>query len=505
MSRLSLGTGLLVVGVIAGCAVQQSKQLSTTRDGALDFAQEYSITSRVEVLKPITLEALNNDFQLGKVVAESTHTVTLEVRTFPLRSQKPLLTANPNWRQEYRSNPELQRYLRPGITTNWDGAMRQELIEALAADGIQIDQLNDKQLVETVSRWLFGHPPFGKFPFKDFFVSYYLRFTGGTVTVIPELRSRFDSAKRAFGITTDEEAFAIGAYGKSMFRSRTRGNCTASATLAATVFKALGIPTRIVLYIPPIDSTDPVQVNRLQTAIHHSALLPTIMEGIATQTESWSSHTFNEVYVGNQWVRLNYTELGQDPVDADYLGLMIQVLRVSDWAESGLPETWGVHAEARNIVTFSSANPYRGLAVADYIGSSVQLPNPPQPFNEIRRAKILSAYSNASPGLSEVMRQRIGSGFLLKASSDTPNKDNWKYFRLFTVRNRQFVLRAPGRPDVSASSSGSITDPGYEGWRLFANDQHERMVPGVAYHPIPVDQTGEYRWEIPDSLTIMIP
>ena len=505
MRSVGFGSFLVQSLLVASCATRHTDQLSNPRDTGSGFDQEYSITSTVEILKPITLEAINNDFQEAKVVAETAKTVTLEVRTYPLRSQKPTITANPNWRQEYGAKPELQQWLKPGITTYWDEGMRQEIVAALANDGVNVDQLNDRQLVETVSRWLFGPPPFGKFPYKDFFVSYHLSFSTGAATVIPQLRASFDVAKNGGQVTTDDEAFAIGAYGKGMFKSRTHGNCTASATLAATVLRALGIPTRIVLFIPPVDSTDPTQVSMLQSAVHHSALLPKIMEGIGTQTLGWSSHTFNEVYVGNQWVRLNYTTLGQDPVDADYLGMMIQVLRVADWSESGLPETWGVHAMAHNVVQLSSNNPYRGLSVSDHVGSTAQLPNPPIPFQEIRKAKIAALLTRNSPGLPDPIRERLGPSFLLKVAPDTPNKENWKYFRLFAVHNHRFILRAPGHADVKAVASGSLTDKDYEGWRLYVNDPHEQMAPGIAYRAIPTDNSGDYRWEIPDSLIVTTP
>ena len=96
MSRAILKICSLGGYLVFGCLSRHPAPNSTTRNAADDLAQEYSITSTVEILKPITLDALNNDFQETKILAESDTTITLEVRTFPLRSQKPLISANPN-------------------------------------------------------------------------------------------------------------------------------------------------------------------------------------------------------------------------------------------------------------------------------------------------------------------------------------------------------------------------------------------------------------------------
>jgi hypothetical protein len=34
----------------------------------------------------------------------------------------------------------------------------------------------------------------------------------------------------------------------------------------------------------------------------------------------WVSHTFDEVFVGGRWRRLNYDRLGQNVLDPQYLG-----------------------------------------------------------------------------------------------------------------------------------------------------------------------------------------
>jgi transglutaminase-like putative cysteine protease len=200
---------------------------------------DYSITLTLEVLKPISeVSSINTDAQTVKIVNENEKTVTLEIQVRPLTDQLTHLQPNPNWRTEYSQTPSLQEYLRPRLTTNWDQSMRAELVQALVEDGIYPDQLNDVDLVKKVSSWIQR-----RFKYVDHFVSFDVDFSTGTAVVDPALRPHFDFEKVKNGFSTDEEALAKGVFGKSMFQARLRGNCTMTATLQATVLKALGIPT----------------------------------------------------------------------------------------------------------------------------------------------------------------------------------------------------------------------------------------------------------------------
>lgn len=130
--------------------------------------------------------------------------------------------------------------------------------------------------------------------------------------------------------------------------------------------------------IPIIDWNDQDQWNIIRDNIHQNNIKKTVLQGLAAQgVGSWGSHTFNEVYVGNQWVRLNYTNLGQKPLDPQFFGLMLQVNEMSDWSEANLGLTWGVHAQARNLLPLSSNNPYRSLEIKDAVDFLNSENNPP--------------------------------------------------------------------------------------------------------------------------------
>ncbi len=259
----------------------------------------YKISAEMEILKPINVESLTTDWQVGKVLSENSDTARIQVEIDPVFDQMRGLIPNPNWRSEYFNNSELANYLKPGITTNWDYSMKKQLIIELAKDGIDVTALDDIELVRKVSSWIFG----GKnFHFKDFFISFDLEFKDGNPVVIQKLMPNFENEKSKNGVTTNEKAFAIGVFGKSMFESKLFGNCTSSATLQATIMKALGIPSRLVLSVPLADANERQQINLVANSLHQFELRKSILSGLINGANSWSSHTFNEVYVGNKWV-----------------------------------------------------------------------------------------------------------------------------------------------------------------------------------------------------------
>src|SRR5262245_27587594 len=113
----------------------------------------YSVRAIIRVMPPYNLKALNDDYQDVRVRKETTEFVELEVVVYPLNSNAEAIKGNPNWKKDYAG---IKEYLAPSVTTNWDDEMRKSLLQELARDGIDPDQLTDKEVVERVSRWLFN-------------------------------------------------------------------------------------------------------------------------------------------------------------------------------------------------------------------------------------------------------------------------------------------------------------------------------------------------------------
>ncbi len=203
---------------------------------------------------------MNDDYQDVRVLAEDKDSYTLEVTYYPLNTNRDAIGENADWKHYDAGTAE---YLTPTPTANWDAQMRTDLLDQLRQDGIDPDTLTDKQLVTKVSNWAMRraryNPAFGV---------WYVTYPNGVPTVAPGLRSAFDAQKPDKNMT-DEEMFAREVLGKGMFYNKTHGSCTSASTYLTTNFRALGIPTRIVVCIPPVDGNVSTQVNKFLTAIHH--------------------------------------------------------------------------------------------------------------------------------------------------------------------------------------------------------------------------------------------
>ena len=464
----------------------------------------YTISSTMEILKPVNLGAMTTDSQSVQVLSENSQTITVKITVDPTVSQITSLVPNANWKSEYAGNSRLAQYLKPGVTTNWDDDMRSELLAALAKAGIFPDQLSDVEVVKKVSQWIFGG---SEFQFQDHFVSYDVDFVNGNAVIIPELKQHFDSQKIQNNFATEADALAGGIFGKSMFRNRKFGNCTFSATLQATILKALGIPTRLVLMVPAIDWNSQAQWNMIHDGLHQWSVRKTVLEGLSLQSiGSWGSHTFNEVYVGNKWVRLNYTNLGQTPIDSTYFGLMLQVNRMSDWSEAHLGKTWGVHAQAHNLVQLSSNNPYRTIDIHDATDVLNSSNNPPVLFPEIKIVKLEKSFNADDSSLPSKIRDNIKAdasfAVIFNSNQEAPK---FNYIAMFRRNvSRKFILRASGYPDVPAAEVGSWTDQGFTAFKIKPQDMSQ-MVSGVEYQLIPETTQGPYHWEADVKLKFVRP
>ena len=132
-------------------------------DGDWDERREYaySIRTVIRVMLPINeREIVNDDYQDARVLARNDRYAELEVIHYPLNTVKAGIRANPNWKDDVRA---LHEYVQPGLSTNWDEEMREQLLKDLAADGIHVDKLNDREVVQQVSAWLLKRVKSGRY------------------------------------------------------------------------------------------------------------------------------------------------------------------------------------------------------------------------------------------------------------------------------------------------------------------------------------------------------
>ena len=326
----------------------------------------------------------------------------------------------------------------------------------------------------------------------------------GKPAVYPPLREAFDRQKRD-PAWTDQQMFDQEALGRSMFYNKVHGSCTSSAVYLATIFRALGIPTRIVFCIPPFDPNDDAQAQMFYDNIHHNRARETVRAAL-DGTSGFENHLFNEVYVGHHWVRLNYDTLGQPVLDAHYFGLLTHIYTCSDLSQVPLAETWGMRyfKYPEGQPKLSSVNPYRLISVHDHFGANAHLDNPPVPLAELRTVTIIGLYRPDSPEVPKwaadyfLTTPRSGTDFLIACKEWLPGVD--RQMRVFQKHaGHEFLLTAPHHPDVRVRLSGldqSTGDgsyqaygaqvvagrqgqAGFRGCLQHSADQHQRYLPWV--------------------------
>ena len=286
----------------------------------------------------------------------------------------------------------------------------------------------------------------------------------------------------------------------------------------ATVMRALGIPTRIVFCVPPYDGNDRKQREMFLSAIHHNRVRSVVRHGGPSDNGggNFANHLFNEVFVGNRWVRLNYDVLGQNNLDDTYFGLLTHILTTDSLSHVPIAETWGMRGAqyANAQPKLSSINPYRLLQISDHFGANAHIANPEVEDEELRKVTISEAYwKDAVP--PNVWQE----GF---RGQDPTNSDLYVGIQEFIPRYQlqmrdfarqagtHFVLSAPGHPDLKATTSGmklSYSErTGNRHYSLFGlkidPDSRDLVAPEVVYTIRPVNTSGVYVWTVKDGITV---
>jgi hypothetical protein len=473
----------------------------------------YSVRAVIRVMPPYNLKALSDDYQDVRVRKETKEFVELEVVVYPLHSNAEAIKGNPNWKKDYAG---MKEYLAPGITTNWDDEMRKDLLVELAKDGIDPDKLTDKEVALQVSRWLFKRSNH-----RNMFCTFYVGFPGGKPQVLPGLEKAFERDK-GDPTWTVQQQFDHELFGKQMFERKTYGTCTSAAVYQTTVLRALGIPTRMILCIPLADGSDMGQVEMVDKGLTHHRVQCDACLGALSGGTGFASHTFCEVFVDGRWLRLNYTTLGQNVLERNYLGLMIKVHTFNDLSEANLAATWGMrYAKGLRDDVFEHSNPYRLLEVSDHFGKSAKVPNPPadQALHEVTIDKAYWPQSKDAPDEIRKMARELGGNadphqlmpdrhsFYIHCHEWLDNAGDYLQYKLFMLRaDLKFVLRAKGKPDVSCQISKNFYT--HRSRKLCELEvvipatEYSKMASGVAYNLHPANGKKGYEWKVRDGLTL---
>jgi len=382
--------------------------------------------------------------------------------------------------------------------------MQRELTGALQADGIDAGGLDDKEFVVRVARWLLAHSKF-----QNMFCTHYVEFADGQPIVPAALKAKFDSDK-GDPAWTAEQQFEHELFGRSMFANRTHGTCTSTAVYLTTVLRAVGIPTRMVLAVPLVDATDSAQLSMVENNLKHQRVRRTALLGLAA-AKGYSNHTFNEVFVGGRWVRLNYSTLGQNILDAHVFGVLTHVNTFSDLSEARLAATWGRrYALGEKDKVFPYGNPYRTVELADQFGKFARIENPAAP--EHRALTLGPVYWLDSPAAPKAAKESKlaanmdpRTGYLVAHIDEWFPEESFAQYRIFLQgAAKDFLFQATGQPDVRGRYWGTITDPPdvHELVIAIAPDELAKMKSDVAYVLVPQNGSSDKRWKMQEGVTL---
>lgn len=463
-------------------------------DGDWRERREYQYTVRtvVQVMRPVTIEWLEDDHQDARVLDETPEYVELEVIHYPFTTVAGAIDTDAGWRKPAAA---MKRWLESGPTADWTPAMREKLVAALKKDGIDPAALGDRELVERASRWLCNHAKN-----SDQFTTFVTAFDAKGRPFIPEeLKPAVPSDPEAIKRQWERDVSARG-----MFEHGQRGSCSASAIYLNGCLRALGIPTRIVLCIPVVDANDAREIELLDKGLTHHELRGSVLPSIRALKDSWASHTFNEVFVGGRWRRLNFDRLGQDIRDPGFFGLMTHVATFSDWADARMPETIGKRQTLRRHGdVFGGPNPYSTIALRDAFGVHARVANPaPAPLAGRITAVSWGDGADAPPEIREWFRDREVFG--LTARIEGP-KDPAELKRFLAEADLRVLLVADGKPTL-----GVGLDSGSWWYRKdhalvvvpFGGTDRRDHDPSVRYRFVPRNDRKDVLWKCPDGLSV---
>jgi hypothetical protein len=269
----------------------------------------------------------------------------------------------------------------------------------------------------------------------------------------------------------------------------------------------------MILCIPLADGSDLDQVERITRGLTHHQVRRDACLGALAGGSSFTSHTFCEVFVGGRWRRLNFTTLGQNILERNYLGLMVHVHTFNDLSEANLAATWGRrYAKGERDDVFRHSNPYRLLEVSDHFGKYAKVPNPPadKEHKQITISKIYWPEAKEAPQEARQMASSAEAGgarFFIHCDEWFDNAGDYLQYKLFMLAgDRNFVLRAKGQPDVACRLS--MTFYTHHSRNLCELEvvipaaDYAKMARGVAYTLHPLNGRAGYAWRPHNGVTL---
>ena len=421
------------------------KSKDSDRDGIPDGdwheRREYAYVVRtvLHVLKPVTPEYLNDDFQDVRVLSESEDRFELEVVHYPFSTAPDALPRDTHSRRNAARNRDVSRWLEPGPSSDWDKQLRKELTAALEEAGIDVDGASDAELVRRASAWLVEH--------------------ARSINCSTTFSTLFDERGRPYtpealaplvleGAEAPERDWEGEVSAKGMFRRGQRGSCTSSAIYLSGCLRALGVPTRTILCTPIFDANDEREWAMVEASVQQPLVRRTLLGAMDGLRGAWASHTFNEVWIEGRWWRLDYSALGVGILRGERFGLLTHVGTFHDWADARAAETIG-HRNAFGLRDpfLDGPNPYSMQSIGEEYGA--HLDRSTLPVEQTLSATIEELYWTDDLSLPEDVLRNVAKNERFGLIARLTGVDGGQLAELLERIDRRIHLEAEGHPRLS--------------------------------------------------------
>ncbi len=270
----------------------------------------YSIRAICEIRRPSSLEMINDLYQDARPVEKQAtldDARVVEVLIFPFAEAH--VYAQPFPKEDL--DKELREYIQPTASMNFSPEMKKKV-----GDIIQ-DASTDVEAIDKMLQWMNSKTSLVReMPHWE-----YLHIIEGDIVWHQSL----GSSER------DEQFLETNFLGDSMFKNKVHGTCSSTAILRGTMFRAAGIPTRLIQTLPLMTrySEDP---EPLADQLRMRAMAKGYDWGPGN---GGANHTYNEVYLNNRWVRVD-NSIGTGPFVGDKL--FVKAWSAPSW--NNLKEEW---------------------------------------------------------------------------------------------------------------------------------------------------------------------
>ena len=342
-------------------------------DGKLDKdwqeRREYTYTIRAlcEIRPPSDLKMINDPYQDARPVKQKAFHKDgkiVEVLIFPFATAHVYPQPYP----KEIIDKKLKEYIKPTVSMNYSPETKEEIsdiIEGVATDVEAIEKMlrwinSETELIKELPHWSYFNIVDGKIVWH---------------------KSVGDSQQ-------DKRFLETNFFGDSMFKKKVHGTCSSTAILRGTMFRAAGLPTRLIQTLPLITrySEDP---EPLADRLRMRAMAKGYNWGPGN---GGANHTYNEVFLNNRWVRVD-SSIGTGPFVGDKL--FVKVWSSASW--NNLKEEWNKKRCFRALDVSDAYPKYKSESTrADIAIEDKNLTVTKQPDGRFRARVSIHNYGNTA-------------------------------------------------------------------------------------------------------------